>query len=84
MAKKRSVQPKRRPTVPRLMCEADTKPVVKRAMLSAAAGVGRDINQAELVDALVQVAAGHLDEVIRLIQARDDEADEDTNGDEDE
>lgn len=76
MAKKRSTQPQRRPSIPRLMCEADTKPLVKRAGLSAAAGVGRDITQAELVHALVQVATTHLDEVIRLIRDRDDEADE--------
>lgn len=75
---KRSVQPKR-PTVPRLICESDTKPLVKLAGLRAAAGVGRDLNQAELVHALIAVAAEHPDEVVQFLQARD-EADEHVNG----
>lgn len=71
MAQKRRNQPKR-PTVPRLMCKAETKTVVRSVALTVAAAIGRELNQDELVDALIRVGAAHLDEVAGLLREADE------------
>nr|AEC12505.1 pNPL1.12c [Nocardiopsis sp. 25L-1-1c] len=67
----RTVQ--KRVTPPRLICERGSKDVVKRAGLRVAVGLERDLNQAELVHALIAIGADHLDEVIAFLRDRDED-----------